>query len=50
MLLGVPYFKSDPARIQTWNPHIRSVVLYSVELRGRLEGAKIQLYLISQTE
>ena len=30
---------SDPCRIQTCNPHIRSVVLYSVELMDRKEGA-----------
>ena len=29
----------DPCRIQTCNPHIRSVVLYSVELMDRKEGA-----------
>ena len=26
----------DPARIQTWNLLIRSQILYSVKLRGRL--------------
>ena len=39
---------SDPARIQTWNLLIRSQILYSVELRGRFEGANIQLYLNTQ--
>lgn len=28
------YFR-DPAGIQTRNPHIRSVILYSVELRNQ---------------
>ena len=28
----VEHFFCDPCRIQTCNPHIRSVVLYSVEL------------------
>ncbi len=33
----------DPCRIQTCNPHIRSVVLYSVELMDRFlkAGAKV---------
>ena len=33
----------DPCRIQTCNPHIRSVVLYSVELMDRFSkaGAKV---------
>ena len=30
-------FFCDPARIQTWNLLIRSQMLYSVELRGRLQ-------------
>ena len=28
----ISFFVCDPCRIQTCNPHIRSVVLYSVEL------------------
>ena len=32
-------YPCDPCRIQTCNPHIRSVVLYSVELMDRKEGA-----------
>ena len=38
----------DRDRIQTCNPHIRSVVLYSVELRSHsfsLESAKIRQFL-----
>jgi hypothetical protein len=36
----------DRDRIQTCNPHIRSVVLYSVELRSHLSlaSAKIRLF------
>lgn len=36
----------DRDRIQTYNPHIRSVVLYSVELRSHLSlaSAKIRLF------
>ena len=38
------FFYGDRSRIQTCNPHIRSVVLYSVELCSHgfsLESAKI---------
>ena len=37
----------DPCRIQTCNPHIRSVVLYSVELTDHCfskAGAKVLLF------
>ena len=37
----------DPCRIQTCNPHIRSVVLYSVELTDHCfskAGAKLLLF------
>ena len=35
----------DPCRIQTCNPHIRSVVLYSVELMDRKEAVRTRLEL-----
>ena len=41
------YLSCDPCRIQTCNPHIRSVVLYSVELMDPLfskAGAKVLLF------
>ena len=39
-------FVCDPCRIQTCNPHIRSVVLYSVELMDLFSkaGAKVLLF------
>ena len=39
--LPVAFF-SDPDRIQTCNLLIRSQMLYSVELRGHFEGAKVE--------
>lgn len=45
LLSGSFYHYCDRDRIQTCNPHIRSVVLYSVELRSHfsLASAKIRL-------
>ena len=45
-------FHGDRDRIQTCNPHIRSVVLYSVELRSHwfsLASAKIGNFLKLQS-
>ncbi len=36
-------FISDPCRIQTCNPHIRSVVLYSVELMDPFQKEKARI-------
>ena len=43
----ISFFVCDPCRIQTCNPHIRSVVLYSVELTDHCfskAGAKVLLF------
>ena len=43
----ISFFVCDPCRIQTCNPHIRSVVLYSVELTDHCfskASAKVLLF------
>ena len=48
MLVSRLFLFCDSGGIQTHNPHIRSVVLYSVELRNQrwIASAKVSLFFI----